>query len=135
MPNSGNPEIIMPVAAPDALEMANIHALRQISDALTLTNRSLSSLAADVKDVRERVIKIEAKDMDAKIAEYRSECRTICATLTSDLKAVVGRVDSLESARDRQTGMASVGSWFSRSAPWIIAVGAAVLAALGFKQA
>lgn len=133
MPNS-SAEILTPVQVPEAVELANIHALRQISDALTLTNRSLSNLATDVKDVRERVIKIEAKDMDAKLAEYRAECRAACAEIKSDVKAVSVKVDALESARDRQTGMASVGSWFSRSMPWLIAVIAAGLAALGFKS-
>lgn len=131
---SAGDEIMMPVAKPDAVAMAEIHALRQISDALQATNRSLLSLSDDVKDVRERVIKIEAKDVDAKITEYRGECRATCAALTSDLKAACLRIDQLESIRDKQNGAMSVGAWLAKNAPWLLAGIAAFAAGLGLKD-
>lgn len=124
-------EIMMPVPKPEAVVMAEIHALRQISDALTATNRSLATLTADVRDVRERVIKIEAKDMDAKIAEYRSECRTSCAELRADIKAANVRIDVLEAAKDRTAGAMSVGAWLTKYAPWLVALIMAGMAGVG----
>lgn len=127
---SAGDEFIMPVSKPDAVAEMHLHALRQISDSLTATNRSLTNLAADVKDVRERVIKIEAKDMDAKLTEYRGECREACAALGAKVEAACVRIDNLESLRDRRTGMVTVGSWFSRSAPWLIGMMGAAMAFL-----
>lgn len=124
-------EIMMPVTKPEAVTLAEIHALRQISDALAATNRSLTTLTADMRDVRERVIKIEAKDMDAKIAEYRAECRTTCAELRADIKAATVRIDSLEGSRDKHTGVMSVGAWLTKYAPWLVALILAGMAGVG----
>jgi histidinol dehydrogenase len=66
-------EFIMPVPKADAQVQMEIHALRQISDALSTTNKSLSNLTTDVRDVRERMIRIEAKDIEAKIETLSRE--------------------------------------------------------------
>lgn len=116
-------EFMMPVSTPDAMAEMNIHALRQISDALTATNRSLTNLAADVKDVRERVIKIEGQDVKGDLRD-----------LKADVKANAQRIDVLERARDRQDGAMSVGAWLSKHAPWLLAGIAAFAAGVGIKM-
>lgn len=120
---SAGDEIMMPVPKPEAVAMAEIHALRQISDALQTTNQNLTVLAADVKDVRERVIRIESQDMRGQIIELRG-----------DLKAACIRIDALEATRDRQAGALSVGGWISKYAPWLVAIFMAGLAGLGIKS-
>lgn len=119
---SAGDEIMTAVTKPEAVAMAEIHALRQISDALSATNQSLLSLSQDVRevrgdmrDVRERVIRIEAEDLKAEV------------------KALALRTDALEKVKDRQDGAMSVGGWVSKYAPWLVALVLAGLAGLGFK--
>lgn len=122
-------EIMTPVTKPEAVQMAEIHALRQISDALSATNQSLHALAhdvrevrADVKEVREKVIRMEGEDLKAQLREVRA-----------DLRTALGRVDNLEKRGDRQDGALSVGGWVSKYAPWLVAIFMAGLAGIGLK--
>lgn len=122
-------EFIMPVIKPDAIAQMEIHALRQISAALAATNkglettnRSLDRLVSDVRDVRERVIHIEAQDVKGEVREAKAE-----------VKAMALRIDALESVRDRQSGAMGVGAWMSKHAPWLVALLMAGLAGLGLK--
>ncbi|HYC66632.1 hypothetical protein [Brevundimonas sp.] len=126
---SAGDEIMMPVAKPEAVSMAEIHALRQISDALTATNQSLQNLAhdvrevrTDVKEVREKVIRMEGEDLKAQLRETRKELRDLAKD-----------VNDLQTVRDRQAGALSVGGWIAKYAPWLVAIFMAGLAGLGIK--
>lgn len=109
-------EIMTPVTKPEAVAMAEIHAIRGVTDAVAALTRQVERMNGKVDDVRERVIKLEAREYERKI------------------EALEKRVNELESAQDRRSGMASVGGWLSRSAPWLFTVGAAVMAALGWAR-
>ena len=113
----------MPVAKADAVAEMNIHALRQISDGLAATNRAMSAFGDDLKDVRERVIRIEERDVKGEIQELRAEH-----------KAIGLRVDALERVKDRQDGALGAGNWLAKYAPWLLAVVAAAMAGLGLKE-
>lgn len=115
-------EFMMPVHTPDAVVEMQIHALRQISDGLTQTNKTLASLATDVRDVRERVVKIEARDVAADLTK-----------LDGRVEALSLRVDALERVKDRHDGAMGVGAWLSKNAAWLFAGIASFAAGLGFK--
>jgi len=126
---SAGDEIMTPVSKPEAVAMAEIHALRQISDALQATNQSLHALAhdvrevrADVKEVREKVIRMEGEDLKAQIREAKAEIRSLAKD-----------VNDLQTIRDRQAGAMSVGGWIAKYAPWLVAIFMAGLAGIGIK--
>ena len=126
---SAGDEIMTPVTKPEAVAMAEIHALRQISDALAATNQSLHALAhdvrevrADVKEVREKVIRMEGEDLKAQIREAKAEIRSLAKD-----------VNDLQTIRDRQAGAMSVGGWVAKYAPWLVAIFMAGLAGIGIK--
>ena len=127
---SAGDEIMTPVSRPEAVAMAEIHALRQISDALTATNQSLHALTADVrevradvKEVRDKVIRMEGEDLKAQLRD-----------LKSDVKAAVGRVDLLEQTRDRAAGVLGASAWMSKYAPWLFAIIMAAAAGFGLQS-
>lgn len=122
-------EIMTPVSKPEAVAMAEIHALRQISDALSATNQSLHALAhdvrevrADVKEVREKVMRMEGEDLKAQLRDIRG-----------DFRNALKRIDDLESIRDQQRGAKSLIDWLRQTAPWLVALAMASLAGIGFK--
>lgn len=126
-------EIMTPVSKPEAVAMAEIHALRQISDALTATNQSLHSLAhdvrevrGDVKEVREKVIRMEGEDLKAQLREMRADYREM-------LNGLIRRVDDLEGTRDQHRGAKGLIDWLRQTAPWIVAMFMALAAGVGFK--
>jgi len=120
-------EIMTPVTKPEAVAMAEIHALRQISDALAATNQSLQNLAhdvrevrTDVKEVREKVVRMEGEDLKAQLREIKAE-----------LKAALTRVDNLEGTRDQQRGAKGLVDWLRQTAPWLVAAGLGVVGWFG----
>ena len=102
--------------------MAEIHALRGLTDAVSSLTRQVEGLGLKVDDVRERVIKIEAREYERQIEHQNDR-----------LNAAFKRIDILEAERDRQAGAIGVGAWISKHAPWLVAVVMAGLAALGWK--
>lgn len=105
-----------------ALQKSQIVTLQQIGENLSAQTRRLEGLTAKVDDVRERLVRLEAQEAGKLVEGVRSE-----------LKAALGRLDALESQRDRVAGVAWFWGWISRSAPWIAAGLAAVLAVMGLK--
>ena len=115
-------EILTPVTKPEAVSMAEIHAMRGLTDAVSNLTRQVERMNAKVDDVRERVIKLEAR-------EYERQIETLWDRLNTALK----RIDDLEGTRDQQKGAKALIDWVRMTAPWLLALVMAVLAGLGFK--
>ncbi|MNR54033.1 hypothetical protein D3C85_1741520 [compost metagenome] len=77
---------------------------------------------AKVDDVRERVIKLEAREYERQIEG-----------LNERLGAAMKRIDDLEGTRDQQRGAKGLVDWMRQTAPWLVALGMAALAGLGLK--
>ena len=120
---SAGDEIMMPVTKPEAVAEMHLHALRQISDALAQTNRSL-----DLSNQKQDALAAAVQDMSVKVA--RLEERDVRA----EVKALGVRVDALERIKDVADGAKSVGGWFSKNMSWLLALAAMAFAALGWKQ-
>ena len=109
-------EIMMPVAPSEALQHIEITVLRQIGENIAAQTRRLENLSDKVDDVRERVIRIEARETDKEV----------------DL--LEARVAALEASGNRVSGATAFGSWLVQAAPWLVAAGALVTAFLGLDR-
>jgi hypothetical protein len=115
-----NEEVMMPVPKPEAVSMAEIHAMRGLTDAVSTLTRQVERIGGKVDDVRERVIKLEAREYERQIEG-----------LNERLGLALKRIDDLEGTRDRQKGAKALVDWLRQTAPWLLAVAAAVFA--GFE--
>jgi len=115
-------EIMTPVTKPEAVSMAESHDLRGLTDAVGTLTRQVERMNSKVDDVRERVIKLEAR-------EYERQIEALNDRLGSALK----RIDDLEGTRDQQRGAKGLIDWVRQTAPWLIAIAMAGLAAMGLK--
>lgn len=119
---SAGDEIMTPVTKPEAQAMAEIHAIRGMTDAVSSLTRQVERIGGKVDDVRERVIKLEAR-------EYERQIEGLNDRLTATLK----RIDDLESTRDQQRGAKSLVDWVRQTTPWLLAGIAAFVAGIGLK--
>lgn len=128
MVDSGDIEtIMMSVDKPDALQAVEIHALRQLADAVTSQSkqfaismeaqakamdahgRAMERLTGRLEEVRDKVIRLEEQRHGADIKELRLKLDEACA-----------RVNALESDRDQVKGAAALWSWLSKNMPWLL---------------
>lgn len=141
--NSG--EIFTAVTKPEALAQAEIHAMRQMGDAIQLMGRSLEAMSTKVDDVRERVIRLEEqkatklverveRDLREQLSTAKSEHASAMTAAVSTLERALGRIDALERSRDEATGARSVWDWISKNAAWLVAVVAAGIAGIAMKS-
>jgi len=112
-----------PVTKPEAVSMAEIHAMRGLTDAVSTLGRQVERMNGKLDDVRERVIKLESRDYERRIE-----------SLNTALAAALVRVDGLESTRDHQRGAKALVDWLRVTAPWLLAGIAAFVAGLGMKD-
>lgn len=120
---SAGDEIMTPVSKPEAQAMAEIHAMRGLTDAVSSLGRQIERMNTKVDDVRERVIKLEAREYERQIEG-----------LSERLTAALTRIDNLEGTRDQQRGARALVDWLRQTAPWLLAGVAAFAAGLGLKN-
>ena len=120
---SAGDEIMTPVTKPEAVSMAEIHAMRGLTDAVATLTRQVERIGGKVDDVRERVIKLEAR-------EYERQIEGLNDRLTLALK----RIDDLEGTRDQQKGAKALVDWLRVTAPWLLAGIAAFAAGVGLNK-
>ena len=130
---SAGDEIIGAIGKPEALVHAEIHAMRQVADAISLqgkqtvehiaaSTRAMEKLSDKVDGMNERLIRLEEQKHGREIESLKDE-----------IKGLSDEVDGLKSLRDRQAGAMSVGGWISKYAPWLVAIFMAGLAGIGIK--
>lgn len=106
-------EIVTAVTKPEAVAMAEIHALRGLTDAVATLTRQTERMNAKMDDVRERVIKLEAREYERQIEN-----------LNDRLGTYETRINDLEGTRDQQRGAKSLLDWLRQFAPFLLAFGA-----------
>jgi hypothetical protein len=109
-------EVLMPVAPTEALQHIEITVLRQIGENIAAQTRRLENLSNKLDDVRERVIRIEARETD------------------KEVESLEVRVSALEASEQRVSGVAAFGSWLVQAAPWLVAAVAVVASLTGFGR-
>lgn len=104
------------------MALAEIHALRQIADAMNSqskmfadsmasTTRAMERLADKMEDVDRRLIRVEEAKHGRDIER-----------LTKLVEGVVGRVASIEDWRNKAIGAGNMVTWLRTTAPWVMAI-------------
>ena len=135
---SAGDEILTPVTKPEAVALAEIHAMRQVADTLralsdTVTSqgkaqaehsaastRAMERLTEKVDGMNTRLIRLEE-------AKHGREIERIEGLVNACAK----RVDDLEGTRDQQRGAKGLVDWVRQTAPWLVGVCLAVAAWFG----
>lgn len=133
-------EIMTPVTKPEAVSMAEIHAMRQVADTLralsdavtaqgksqaehsAASTRAMERLTEKVDGMNTRLIRLE----EAKHGREIERIELIA-------QAIGRRVDDLEGTRDQQKGAKALVDWVRQTAPWLLAMVMAILAGVGLK--
>ena len=102
-------KIMMATDNADVAQLAMIEAVRQIGDNGKATNKLLEGMQTELRDVRERVIRIEA-------SEYKNTIIKVDARV-DDLDE---RVVKLEADKHRRDGALNLVEWFGRNWPAMI---------------
>lgn len=130
---SAGDEVMTAVPKPEAVAMAEIHAMRQMADAVQAQTRFFGeAMAAHTKAVERLADEIQKIDRRLIRVEEAKHGRDI-EKLTGQINAACDRIDALERAKDRQDGAISAGGWLAKYAPWLLAIGGAALAGIGIK--
>jgi uncharacterized protein YlxW (UPF0749 family) len=111
---------------------------------------AVSKDAREARDLgRTTAAKLDEQNIVARLKEHQSDVSkqveamrtdfaaayTKVRTDASDLeKRLEARLEVLEADRNKVVGIASFFSWLSRVAPWLVAVGAAVVAGANMKD-
>lgn len=103
-------EVMMSMPKGDALQHIEITVLRQIGENIQAQSRHLESLSVKVDDIKERVIRIEARDTEKRVDSMER------------------RVYTLETQGNKTSGGIALMSWLTQSAPWIFAIVAGIAA-------
>jgi len=109
-------EVMMPMQKPDALQHIEITVLRQLGENIAAQTRHLETLSQKVDDVRERVIRIEARETEKQV------------------ETLGARVSRLEARGNQADGVTKFGAWLVQAAPWLVAAVAVVAAFLGIGK-
>lgn len=112
-------KIMMASDPADVAQLAMIEVMRQIADNGRATHRVLEGMQGELRDVRERVIRIEAVEVQGEIRDIRS-----------DLTSAKDRIDRLESQEDQRKGAVGFADALTRYGPLVIAFVAALFVLL-----
>lgn len=110
MPEQAIHKIMAAQTPADAAQMAMIECLRGIADGNKKLTTVLEGVQVEVRDVRERLIRIEA-----------SEFKTEIGSVKSDVQNLEMRVDALEHSEHRREGERSAANWLFKNWPGIVA--------------
>lgn len=110
MPEEKIRQIMSAQTTADAAQMATIECLRALADGNKKLNTILEGVQAEIRDVRERLIRIEA-------AEFKSEIVAVKREI-GDLR---DEVDELKLTESRHAGERSAATWLFKNWPAIIA--------------
>jgi hypothetical protein len=116
----------------DVAQLAMIEAMRQIADTGKATNRILEAVQTEVKDVRERVIRIEASELATDVASAKAEIANLRSESTGARERLRARIEKLELRDAERNGGTKLADAFARYWPlMVMLIGAIVLVATG----
>jgi len=119
MPDSRVDKLMVATEPADVAKMAMIECVRQLADNGKVMNKLLEGMQAELRDVRERVIRIEASEFKTELTAAKSEIDRI---RQDDLKKIDTRVTALEMDRAERTGGAKFAEAILKYGPFVIAV-------------
>lgn len=117
MPDRALKQIMAATDTADVATMAMIEAMRQLGDNGKATNRLLEAMQVEIKDVRERVIRIEAAEYKAEIQEAKQIAEAVRVAAENQVGSIEKRVSALELDKHHRDGALSLAGWFGRNWP------------------
>jgi hypothetical protein len=109
-----------PARFPDGpMNHAEITLLKIIGDNIATQTRTLESFGVDLREVREKVIRLEEQKVSRVVEEVKAT-----------LSVALAKIDTLEAQRDKAEGARSLLGWIAKNTPWIIS--GLAMAAAGF---
>lgn len=120
MPDVG--KIMQATEPADVAQLAMIEALRQIADTAKRTAAGVEGVQAEVRDVRERLIRIEASEFKAELAAAKGEIERLRTTANAELEALDTRLDALELERAARSGAKDFADALLKYGPFAIAL-------------
>lgn len=118
---SAGDEIIMAAPKSEALVHAEIHAMRQVADAISLQGKqTVEHMAASTRALEKLSDKVDAMNTRLVRLEEAKHGREI-ERLEGELDAIAKRVSGLEKTRDRQEGASSLVAWILKHWPGMVA--------------
>lgn len=106
----------------DVAQMALIEAMRSLADSGKKTASAVESVQVEIRDVRERLIRIEATEFKAEIGQAKREIERLRKEALSEMEATKRRVDVLEADKDRRDGGAAFAGAVLKYGPFVIAL-------------
>lgn len=104
MPDQVLHKIMAATEPADVAQMAMIECVRQMADNGKQTNKLLEGMQAELRDVRERVIRIEATEFKAELTQAKREIERLRDTASAERDALKGRIEKLELKDSERTG-------------------------------
>ncbi|WP_305096492.1 hypothetical protein [Croceibacterium aestuarii] len=89
----------------DVAQMALIECVRQVADNGKQTNKLLEGMQAELRDVRERVIRIEATEFKTELGQAKREIDRLRTEAKGERDALAVRVTALESKENQRAGV------------------------------
>lgn len=126
-------DVLMNLNPGDAMRASEIHALRQVADAISLQGRqvllhmeantkAMERLSGRIDGMSERLVKLEAQKHGLEIEKVNAA-----------MAGLAQRIDNLESTRDQQKGAKAFVDWVRQTAPWLVAASLGWLAFFGIR--
>lgn len=120
MPDRAIHKIMTATEPADVATMAMIECLRSLADGNKKTGQVLEGMQAELRDVRERVIRIEASEFKLEVQEARAAVESAKREADLEIAAIDKRVLALEADKNRRDGALSLVEWVGRNWPAII---------------
>ena len=108
---SDGPKIMTAMEPADVSQMAMIECVRQVADNGKTTNRLLEQMQVELRDVRERVIRIEAGQLEVEVDEVKQH-----------MTSFRGRLEALEAKENQRAGARAAADALLKYGPFVIAL-------------
>jgi hypothetical protein len=130
MPDRAIHKIMTATEPADVAQMAVIECLRQIADANKKTGQVLEGMQTELRDVRERVIRIEASEFKAEVQQTKAEIAEARALVNTEIAELEARVVVLEVDKNRRDGAISGWEYLLKSWPALVGFVAVIVVVL-----
>lgn len=127
MPENAIHKIMTATEPADVATMAMIECLRQIADGNKKLNSVLEGMQVEVRDVRERLIRIEASEFKVELSTAKAEIERL---RKEDVAKLDLRLEALETDKHRREGAISLVEWLGKHWPFTLLAGGLITVVL-----
>lgn len=97
-------EVMTAMPTRDALDQANLQAMRTMGDQVAMVSRLVTGMASDLKETRDAVLKLEAQELKATMLSIRTEALATVQRLREEHDADIAKL-----REDHDTDIEKVG--------------------------